>query len=310
MVRTCYEKRRGSSFDILKRFAGQGESRRLEFEQLHSVLCKLGKHVHMANKLVEAAVSLPQDFAEGFRVEMLPSSKEQKLPLTSKEATIESTVHRMFSTVDEQSRFMDRLRFIWDDSELSELLHRQKNTKTRVHAELLLIDHFDRYKCQFLDGSDRYIGCSKPACYLCYAYINSHPGRYALPPSHQKLYVGWRPPDIVSSSPDSAVRQQAQLQIMMKLIDWVRRDLATDIESRHARRPYHADSTAGMTSAPKTAASSEASPSLSEIPVDDLDFDEAIELGPLEIADPEDSRIPSEFSDVSDDDSEGGVRLE
>lgn len=37
---------------------------------------------------------------------------------------------------------------------------------------------------------------------------------------------------------------------------------------------------------------------------------EAIELGPLEIVDPGGSRIPSEFSDVSDDDSEGGVRLE
>ncbi|KAL8819893.1 MAG: hypothetical protein Q9191_007635 [Dirinaria sp. TL-2023a] len=272
IVRSCYEKRRSPSFDILKRFAGLGESRRSEFEQLFKLLCKLGKHVHIAKKLVEAAVSLAQDFAGGFRIERLPSAKEQKLPLTSKEATIESTIHRMYSTVEEQTRFMARLGSIWDPCELSELLHSQHNTKTRVHAELLLIDHFDRHGCHFLDGNDKYIGCSKPACYLCYAYINCHPGRYAAPPSHQKLYVGWRPPDINQSDQSIEGRQTFQKRIMLKLIEWIRRDLATDIENRTSRFPYHADSTAGMTSASKTAAS-QASPSLSALSVDGPNLD-------------------------------------
>lgn len=100
LVRMCYEKRRSPSFDILKRFAGQGESRRSECEQLFKLLCKLGKHVHLVKKIIEAAVSLSQDFIEGFRIERLPSSKEQKLPLTPKEATIEITIHRIFSTVE------------------------------------------------------------------------------------------------------------------------------------------------------------------------------------------------------------------
>ena len=271
-MRTCYEKRRSPSFDVLKRFAGQGETRRSEFEQLFKLLCKLGKHVHVAKKLVEAAVSLSQDFAEGFRIENLPSSKERKLPLTSKEATIESTIGRMFSTTEEQSRFMARLRFIWDPSELSELLRCHQTAKTRVHAELLLIDHFDRHGCQFLDGNDKYVGCSKPACYLCHAYITSHPGRYTVPPSHQKLYVGWRPPDIDPSNPACAANNKFQERIMLKLIDWVRRDIATDIESRTSRLPYHADSTAGMTSVAKTVASE---PDLlsSALSLDDFDID-------------------------------------
>ena len=272
LVRTCYEKRRSPSFDILKRFAGQGESRRSEFEQLFKLLCKLGKHVHIAKKIIEAAVSLSQDFTGGFRIERLPSSKEQKLPLTPKEATIETTIHRMFSTAEEQNKFMARLRSIWDASELSELLHSQHNTKTRVHAELLLIDHFDKHGCNFLGGNDKYIGCSNPACYLCYAYIMSHPGRYAVPPSHQKLYVGWRPPDITSSDSTNVARQQAQQRVMLKLIDWVRRDIATDIESRTSRLPYHADSTVGMTSESKTA-TSETGPLLSTLSLDNMNFD-------------------------------------
>lgn len=236
------------------------------------LLYKLGKHVHTAKKLIEAAVSLSQDFSGGFRIEILSSSKEQKLPLTPKEATLESTIHRMFSTVQEQSKFMARLRSIWDASELSGLLQRQRSIKTLVHAELLLIDHCDRQGCQFLDGNDKYIGCSKPACYLCHAYITSHPGRYAVPPSHQKLYVGWRPPDSTPSHPNSVARQQAQKKVLLALIEWVRRDIATDIESRTSRLPYHADSTAGMTSVSKTAAS-KASPSLSALSADDLDVD-------------------------------------
>ena len=135
-----------------------------------------------------------------------------------------------------------------------------------------MIDHFDRHGCHFLNGNDKHIGCSKPACYLCYAYIQCHPGRYAAPPSHQKLYIGWRPPDINLKDQNSEARQQAQKQIMLKLIEWVRQDLATDIESRTPLLPYHADSTAGMTSTSKTAAS-QISPSLSALSVNDLNLD-------------------------------------
>ena len=249
-MRKCYENRKGVAFTTLKRLAGQGETRRLDFERLYDLLCKLGQHVYTAKKLIEAAVSLSQDFMDGFCIKALPSSKEQKLPLLPKEATIESTIRRMFSSAADQSQFMARLQFIWDPSELSELLQKQHKTKTRVHAELILLDHFDKHGLNFLDNDDKYIGCSKPACYLCYAYITHHPGRYAVPPSHQKLYMGWRHPDV---DPNAIKLKAQQEHIMLKLIEWVRRDIRTDIESRTKRHPYHAD-TAGMSSLSRTLA--------------------------------------------------------
>ena len=98
--------------------------------------------------------------------------------------TIKSTIGRMFSSPAEQSQFMGRLRFIWDPSELKEVLQEQHKTKTR---ELLLLDHFNKHRFNlrfnFLDNGDRYIGCSKPACYPCYFYTTHDPGRYAVPPS-------------------------------------------------------------------------------------------------------------------------------
>ena len=254
LVRRCYENRSNLESNTLERLATQGESPRLEAEELLNLLYKLGKHIHIMKSLIKAAVSLPHDFVDGYQIQVLPSSPEKGMPLTPKEATFESIIGRMFSKPEEQSKFMNRLQFIWDPDELTQLL-RTKRNKTQVHAEILLIDHFDKHRYSFLDDNDKYVGCSKPACYLCHAYIKRHPGRYTVPPSHQKLYVGWRVPDISPQDPASAARHKTQERILLDLIDFVRRDITTDIASRTSRLPYHADSTIGMTSTAKTLAS-------------------------------------------------------
>jgi OTT_1508-like deaminase len=247
-VRECYRVRKDSLLDLLKPFTGQGQTRHHEFEQLYKLLCKLGKHVTVSRKLIESAVLLPQDFNQRFMIKTVPSSKPQKLPLRGKEATIESTAGRMFPDSAGKDKFLARLQSVWNTDELSTVLQQELATKTRVHAELLLVNHFDKQGCTFLDGSDKYIGCSKPACYLCYAYISSHPRQYALPPSHQKIYVAWRLPDIYSHEVHIHERVSTREKVLLNMIALVRRDLITEIESREPQRPFHADSTAGITS--------------------------------------------------------------
>jgi hypothetical protein len=66
---------------------------------------------------------------------------------------------------------------------------------TRVHAELQIVDYFSRKKLKFF-REDKYVGCSKPACYLCYKYISSHHRGFSLPASHKKVILGWRAPDV------------------------------------------------------------------------------------------------------------------
>jgi hypothetical protein len=62
----------------------------------------------------------------------------------------------------------------------------------RVHAELQLADAFSRARdMEFVDG-DRYIGCSKPACYFCYNWLLSHRHRYVTPATHYKIIPGCR----------------------------------------------------------------------------------------------------------------------
>jgi hypothetical protein len=267
-VRECHAARTNSILEILNPFTGQGQTRHPDFEQLYKLLCKLGKHVTVSRKLIESAVALPQDFNQGFLIKTVPSSKQQQLPLPTKKVTVEATAGRMFPTSETRDRFLDRLHAIWNAQEVSDLLQREVPTKTRVHAELLLLNHFDEQGCNFLDGSDKYIGCSKPACYLCYLFISEHPGRYTLPPSHQKLYVAWRFPDIYSNEARSHERLSVQKAVLMNMTKKVRQDLTTDIESRELRRPYHADSTAGVTSIVDWPA---LEVSLSALSVDDAD---------------------------------------
>jgi hypothetical protein len=252
LVRECHRARKVLLFDPLSILSGQDQSRYPKFERLFKLLCKLGKHVTVCRKIFDAVVLLPQDFSLGFvpTVEIVSPSELRNLPLMPKEATVESTANRMFSASkeDEKEKFVARVKATSSSEELSRLLYNQIKSKTRVHAELLLVDRFEQTKANFLGSGEKYIGCSKPACYLCFAYIRHHPAQYATPSSHQKLYIGWRMPDIFSDEPHSGKRSINQEQTLLKMIEEVRKDLQTEIDSRQPRIPYHADSTAGITS--------------------------------------------------------------
>lgn len=66
---------------------------------------------------------------------------------------------------------------------------------TRIHAELQLADRFSRAKDKKFVGGDKYIGCSKPACYFCYNWMHSHKYRYEIPATHHKIIPSCRGPD-------------------------------------------------------------------------------------------------------------------
>ena len=235
-------------FEPLKLFASQGQTQALQFEQIYKLLCKLGKHVTVTRKLLDAALYLTQDFSSGFTVRAIPPSKPRQFPFKSKETTVESILGRVFSSEEEKTKFLTRLQSLWSADEVSKMLASERPVTTRVHAELIVMDYFSRNRCQFLDNGDKYIGASKPACYLCHAYVVSHPGRFAVPGSHKKLYTAWRMPDISENDPQAYSLSIVQHQICLKLIEWVRKDLIEEIESRSSLPPNHPDSTIGLTS--------------------------------------------------------------
>jgi hypothetical protein len=248
IVNACYQIRHTQFLKTITFFAGQGRTRAQEFERLYKLLGKLGRPIKSSTTLIEGAMKLSQDLVQGFTVQTISPSKLIPLPFRSKEeTTIKSIVGRMFSSQPEQDDFLERLRHL-EDADIAEFIRQERSTKTRVHAELLLINHFERTGCNFLDTHEKYIGCSKPACYLCHMYIAQHPSRYVVPACHNKLYLVWRSPDVFAGDTSGTVSAAAQEKIILKMIDIVRKDLDTEVKSTTMRRPFHADSTTGITS--------------------------------------------------------------
>ncbi|KAJ5436244.1 hypothetical protein N7445_007129 [Penicillium cf. griseofulvum] len=235
-------------FKALNHTTGSVEQSR-NFERLHKLLYKLGKHVSQCKRLIEATIRLRLELSRGWRIEPIGRSRENRIPLLARTCNIQNISHRIFSDPAKQDIFLRQLQQIYSEKELDRVLSKDLcKGKTRVHAELLVLDHFEQTGGRFLDERDRYIGCSKPACYLCHLFISCHPGGYASPPSHQKLYLNWRFPDICTDEQNAATRYQHQQSVLARMIETVRRDLTNDIATSVGKRMSFADSTAGGTS--------------------------------------------------------------
>ncbi|KAJ6002677.1 hypothetical protein N7451_005224 [Penicillium sp. IBT 35674x] len=235
-------------FKALYNHPGNVEQSR-NFERLSKLLYKLGKHVAQCKRLILATIGLRSQLARGLRIEMINGSPEKRIPLVARTCNIQKISNRMISVPAQRELFLRQLQQTYLEDELDRVLSRDLcRSKTRVHAELLVLDHFEQTQGRFLFEQDRYIGCSKPACYLCHLFISCHPGHYAIPPSHQKLYMSWRLPDIHASGSNAAIRYRDQQDILSRMTDTVRRNLRNDIATSAGRRMNHADSTAGGTS--------------------------------------------------------------
>ncbi len=83
--------------------------------------------------------------------------------------------------------------------------------KLRIHAEVILLDLFHRQKLRFWDGI-RYIGVSKPACFLCYRYFQAHPLQVQTSGCSNNLYIQWQPSYVHEDLP-TLVKEQENIEL-------------------------------------------------------------------------------------------------
>ena len=260
MVQLCrfaYGARATPYMKELKKRSGKGsssaltvESNEANFLKLRHYIGRLGFHVKAAKTLVAAAKSFPA-FFDDFEIEYLPSSKPVESPPPMDElTTLDGIVGRMLKNENTPKvpYYRDALNAM--DTKL-QIYQRLKNEYRnpaflpRVHAELILLEHFYKSGNDFVDG-DKYIGCSKPACYCCYHYISAHPGNFVRPASHNKTYLCWRPPDIVDDDAEGSAMKHRR-DIINKMVEKIRIDVLEQIEKQSGRRRTHPDSTTGIT---------------------------------------------------------------
>ncbi|KAK8240125.1 hypothetical protein HDK90DRAFT_523243 [Phyllosticta capitalensis] len=219
------------------------------FQLTRHYIGRLGYHFQVAATCIAAAQRLPQLF-KGFEVCCLKAApSSHNLPVADVRQTFDSVVLRMLpsGSTEDVRRYQNNLVIMDRKFNLySRFLasYEEKNFRPRVHCELALLEHFYANNLESFER-DKFIGCSKPACYCCALYLQNHPGGFAKPASHQKIYLNWCPPDSVFKDPENS--RTHQHDILNKMISLLRTEALRQISDCSGPTRWHPDSTTGIT---------------------------------------------------------------
>ncbi|KAJ4263212.1 hypothetical protein NW764_016206 [Fusarium oxysporum] len=185
----------------------------------------------------------------------------------------------------------DAIRGISDDGE----------SHHNVHAEIQMLEEFHRNQRKFV-AHDRYVACSKLACFCCKLYFKWHPGRFVEPESHQKTYLNWRPIDLPESWESEYWPDQRRVlaNISKELSNLVEEQIITQQQPI----PWHPDSITNITAVMGSVAISEAGEVFESGDGESDDSDSLAHLNDDATVDNTDNE-----SEDSDEESDGGVGL-
>ena len=218
---------------------------------------KLGAWDKATRILILGAQKFPQRI-ENAQVEIIRPDGPANVPNITHITDLPGIVRRMLPA--DQATLGEELEQVLADTDMvahiqSRFREEYTNIKPRPHAELLVLEHFHRNGFDFVSG-DKYIGCSKPSCYCCHAYMQCHPGGFTPRPCHGNLWINWAPPIPlpVSASGNNPqgrrVRPQEHhtFQMLQNMLVQIRQDLQDQILSRRPRRKKLPDSSTGISS--------------------------------------------------------------
>ncbi|BDD62854.1 hypothetical protein MAP00_007811 [Monascus purpureus] len=243
LAKECFNASRSGLLNPLRRFICHGYEHAAHFEKFYKQLRKLSRTIDMTSQLFESAISLRQDFANDLAVQSIPSSPNLPIPLLPRKLTIEGIAGRIFSDASKGDDFRQKLEVIAPPGLTQALKHYSKTVLTEVHPELLVINYFDTLlDGGFIDEGDKYIGCTKPSCYLCHLFISYHPARYAMISSSSRMCLNWRLPDISREECNAMARAENQKYVLQKLINTIRIQLEEKVDNQWALQPHCTES--------------------------------------------------------------------
>jgi hypothetical protein len=237
----CYDVRRSRKYTSLHIRARAGSPCADKYEAIRHHIGRLN-HTMKATKVVVSAVLKLPHLVDGFQIVRHKASPTSRPPLKERNPSLADIAGRMLIDPAETETIRQALEDLDLNFGLSAELQEQCSSPTwkpRVHAELIILDIFWTQNLEFV-GQDRYIGCSKPACYCCYNYIVAHPGKFVPPACHNNNYLNWRPPDVLDANDYELL--QAREKILNSMIESIRFDALTQIMARRGPNKWRPDS--------------------------------------------------------------------
>ncbi|KAI9774032.1 MAG: hypothetical protein M1839_001917 [Geoglossum umbratile] len=250
--RLCYEARDSDFLEVLKQKAKEsniheGDSYMARYARIRHFIGRLGSHMKAARVLVEAGKHYPRLFTD-YSIETATHHLNFAPPSYRNKSSINGIINRMVTDPQACEYYRNELRS--QDEKFHLMLEQRirdeyKNPKfkLRVHAEIILLDLFHCKNLRFLDGV-RYIGVSKPSCFLCYRYFQAHPLQARTSGCSNNLYLQWQPPYVQQDSPALVKEQEDILNTMIK---GIRLFVLDNIVPDYRGFKAHPDSTTGLT---------------------------------------------------------------
>lgn len=254
ICRLAYEDRQNvfmrqiSGLSKAPRFKSSSDAIHHDFQLLRHYIGRLGYHIRATKNLISCAPRMIH-LLDDYKVEGLEMpSRAPGLPPADEKTRLDSILVRMqpvnCPNVPKYQEALEKMDDVFHLTHRVLETYQSPNIQPRVHAEVLVLQHFNKNDLAFEDR-DRYIACSKPACYCCALYFRNHPGRFEQPPSHSKLYLNWRPPGFDLEPESDEWKEQRDVIIEMTKV--IRAEVLRQIWESRPRHPWHPDSVTGIT---------------------------------------------------------------
>lgn len=252
MCKFAYKERSSPEFEEIRRRAQDmisDASSHNVFQDLKHVIGRLGYHFRAAKSLVNAAKRMPFLFDQ-CEVQIVSTGKAPRASSLVPDVDLKDIVVRMLPAKDAKVPHYQKA--LADMDNKFNIGHsfrencRDPNFVPRPHAELIVLEHFYENQLEFLH-QDKFIGCSKPACYCCALYIRHHPGQFAQPSSHGKIWLNWKMPE-----PSLKTAQHHQRDMINDMVKDIRKAALAQIESRGLCASRYPDSTTGISKTLRT----------------------------------------------------------
>ena len=221
-----------------------------EFCELAHYIGRLGAHRHAVLIIVKAWRTVPS-LRDITRVVSSPPADPRSVKISTENVVPYNIVKSICARLEPNAARKHLEAFVDIDLKipLVELMAKNSSFMTRVHAELLILEEFSRHNYKYVDD-DKYIGCSKGACYFCYNWIVLHHKGLVSPASHNKVILGCRGLDQDLNKSGAKYYRQ----MLEKMIGAVEQDILCHLEVQSSITHQH-QSTNGSSRAPSTRAS-------------------------------------------------------
>ncbi|KIH90250.1 hypothetical protein SPBR_00532 [Sporothrix brasiliensis 5110] len=256
LCRLAYDKRKSAEMQTLKALAQMqqdqphsAQSSLQCFSQAYHYIGRLANHIRVHARLVVGVMDVEDMLLNPFHIQALPVG--DSAPYRASPTSISGRIAVRMCKSDDTELLAELTAGLQKLEQKHQLTQRMQLDDESfkapgVHSEVQVLEHFHAQRLVWADNGDRYIGCSKAACYCCHLYFRHHPLRPVVPDCHNKVYLKWGPPLLVGGVAHPGFKEQQTL--LNRFIEDVRKDAIEQIRERRGRRPFwQADSATAIT---------------------------------------------------------------